>query len=55
MNVDTIMGWVSLYAFNVIGALLIFIVGKWLASKIADLLQQDERQFARREREIGAL
>jgi len=38
MNVDTIMGWVSLYAMNIIGALLIFIVGKWLARKIADLL-----------------
>ena len=38
MNVDTIMGWVSLYAMNIIGALLIFIVGKWLARKIAELL-----------------
>ena len=38
MNVDTIMGWVSLYAMNIIGALIIFIVGKWLARKIADLL-----------------
>ncbi|MFC1844491.1 mechanosensitive ion channel family protein, partial [Thermodesulfobacteriota bacterium] len=38
INVDAIQGWVSLYAFNVIGALLIFIVGKWLARKIANLL-----------------
>ena len=38
MNVDTIMGWVSLYTINIVGALLIFIVGKWLARKIADLL-----------------
>jgi small conductance mechanosensitive channel len=38
INVDTIVGWISLYAFNIIGALLIFIVGKWLARKIADLL-----------------
>ena len=38
INVDTIVGWISLYAFNIIGALLIFIVGKWLAHKIADLL-----------------
>ena len=38
VNVDSIMGWVSLYAINIIGALLIFIVGKWLARKIADLL-----------------
>ena len=38
INIDTIVGWISLYAFNIIGALLIFIVGKWLARKIADLL-----------------
>jgi small conductance mechanosensitive channel len=38
INVDVIQGWISLYAFNVIGALLIFIVGKWLARKIANLL-----------------
>jgi small conductance mechanosensitive channel len=38
INVDAIAGWISLYAFNIIGALLIFIVGKWLARKIADLL-----------------
>ena len=38
INVDAIVGWISLYAFNVIGALLIFIVGKWLARRIADLL-----------------
>ena len=38
VNVDSIMGLVSLYAMNIIGALIIFIVGKWLARKIADLL-----------------
>ena len=38
INVDAIVGWISLYAFNIIGALLIFIVGKWLARRIADLL-----------------
>jgi len=38
INVNAIQGWISLYAFNVIGALLIFIVGKWLARKIANLL-----------------
>ena len=38
VNIDSIMGLVSLYAMNIIGALLIFIVGKWLARKIADLL-----------------
>jgi hypothetical protein len=38
IDVDAIVGWISLYAFNIIGALLIFIVGKWLARRIADLL-----------------
>ena len=38
INVDAIVGWISLYAFNIIGTLLIFIVGKWLARRIADLL-----------------
>ncbi len=38
INVDAIQGWISLYAFNIIGALLIFIIGKWLARRIANLL-----------------
>ena len=38
INVDAIVGWGSIYAINIIGALLIFIVGKWLARRIADLL-----------------
>jgi len=38
INVDVIQGWISIYAINIIGALLIFIVGKWLARKIANLL-----------------
>lgn len=38
INVDAIQAWISLYAFNIIGALLIFIVGKWLARRIANLL-----------------
>jgi small conductance mechanosensitive channel len=38
INVDAIQGWISSYAINIIGALLIFIVGKWLARKIANLL-----------------
>jgi small conductance mechanosensitive channel len=37
-NAETIQTWVSLYAFNIIGAILIFIVGKWLSRKIANLL-----------------
>lgn len=38
INVEAIQAWISLYAINIIGALLIFIVGKWLARKIANLL-----------------
>jgi small conductance mechanosensitive channel len=38
INVDAIQGWISVYAINIIGALLIFLVGKWLARKIANLL-----------------
>jgi len=38
INVDAIVGWGSIYAINIIGALLIFIIGKWLARHIADLL-----------------
>ncbi len=38
INVEAIQAWISLYAINIIGALLIFIVGKWLARKITNLL-----------------
>ena len=38
VNVGVIQQWISLYAFNIIGAILIFIVGKWLSRHIADLL-----------------
>ena len=38
VNVEVIQQWISLYAFNIIGAILIFIVGKWLSRHIADLL-----------------
>jgi small conductance mechanosensitive channel len=38
INVDAIVGWGSIYAINIIGAFLIFIIGKWLARRIADLL-----------------
>jgi small conductance mechanosensitive channel len=38
INVDAIVVWGSIYAINIIGALLIFIIGKWLARRIADLL-----------------
>ena len=38
INVDATLGWISVYAINIIAALIIFIVGKWLSRKIADLL-----------------
>ena len=38
INVEAIQAWISLYSLNIIGAILIFVVGKWLSRKIADLL-----------------
>jgi len=38
ISVDTVWLWVSTYSLNIIGAILIFIVGKWLARRIARLL-----------------
>ena len=38
INFGTIQAWFSIYAINIIGAILIFIVGKWLARRIANLL-----------------
>jgi len=38
INVDALWSWVSAYSLNIIGALLIFIVGKWLARRISNLL-----------------
>lgn len=40
INVEAIQGWFSLYAPNIIGAILIFIVGKWLSHRIANLLSR---------------
>jgi len=38
INVEAVWAWVSAYSLNIIGAILIFIVGKWLARRIAKLL-----------------
>lgn len=38
INVEAIQGLISVYAINIIGALLIFIVGKWLSRHITNLL-----------------
>ena len=42
MNIDleAFWSWVSGYSLNIIGAILIFIVGKWLARRIANLLSK---------------
>jgi small conductance mechanosensitive channel len=40
INVDAIWSWVSAYSLNIIGAILIFIVGKWLARRISNLLSK---------------
>jgi small conductance mechanosensitive channel len=37
INVDAVVAWLSIYSIKIIGALLIFIIGKWLARKIANL------------------
>jgi small conductance mechanosensitive channel len=38
INVDAVWLWLSAYSLNIIGAILIFIVGKWLARRIANIL-----------------
>jgi small conductance mechanosensitive channel len=38
INVDAFWSWVSAYSLNIIGAILIFIVGKWVARRISNLL-----------------
>ena len=38
INVDVVWSWVSVYSLNIIGAILIFIVGKWVARRISNLL-----------------
>jgi len=38
INVDAVVAWISTYSIKIVGALLIFIIGKWLARRIANLL-----------------
>ncbi len=38
INVEAIQALITVYAINIIGALLIFIVGKWLSRRITNLL-----------------
>ncbi len=37
INVDAVVAWLSTYSIKIIGALLIFIIGKWLSRRIANL------------------
>lgn len=39
-NVEAFWNWVSMYSLNIIGAILIFLVGKWLARRISNLLSK---------------
>ena len=38
IDIDAVWAWVSVYSLHIIGAILIFIVGKWLARRLANLL-----------------
>lgn len=40
IDVDAVWLWLSAYSLNIIGAILIFIVGKWLSRRIANLLSK---------------
>ena len=40
INVDAVWLWLSAYSLNIIGAIIIFIVGKWLSRRIANLLSK---------------
>jgi len=37
-NVEAFWNWVSMYSLNIIGAILILLVGKWLARRISNLV-----------------
>ena len=37
INVDAVVAWISTYSIKIVGALLIFIIGKWIARKITNL------------------
>jgi small conductance mechanosensitive channel len=39
-NVEAFQDWISAYSLNILGAILIFLVGKWLARRIANLLSK---------------
>jgi small conductance mechanosensitive channel len=40
INPEAVWAWISAYSVNIIGAILIFIVGKWLARRITNLLSK---------------
>jgi small conductance mechanosensitive channel len=38
INAEAIIAWVSVYSINILGAVLIFAVGRWLARRITNLV-----------------
>jgi small conductance mechanosensitive channel len=36
--IDTVIEWISTYSISILGAILVFIIGKWLARKLSGLL-----------------
>jgi len=38
LDLDAIWSWVTSYSLNIIGAILIYVVGKWLARRVSNLL-----------------
>ncbi len=40
INPEAVWVWITAYSVNIIGAILIFIVGKWLARRITNLLSK---------------
>ena len=39
-NVAAVWDWISIYSLNIIGAILILLIGKWLARRIANLISK---------------
>lgn len=40
LNLDTILAWVTAYSIRILGALVIFMVGRWVAHRFADLMKK---------------
>jgi small conductance mechanosensitive channel len=40
INVDALIAWITSYSIKIVAALLVFIIGKWVARKIANLFSR---------------